>query len=137
MARLRAKAFNYLELWEKLPKNKYGQVHDSDLTDTEWNFIKEYLPFPNEIGRKRVDDRHVLNGILYFLSTAIRWNDLPKYYPSDSVCFSRLKEYSEMGIWEDILTDLQRKALNLGKLNLKNGYLDSSFAPSKKGLYVM
>lgn len=124
----------YLKIWDALPKNNYGQVHESDLTDLEWNAIKPYLPFPAKTGRPKANDRHVLNGICYFLSTAIRWNDMPKYYPSDTVCWSRLKEYMEMGIWEDILNDLQNKALQMGKLNLTNGYLDGSPAESKKGV---
>jgi len=129
----RKRAYNYLATWDSLPKNKFGQVHESDLTDEEWNAISGYMPFPAKTGRPRVNDRHVINGILYFLSTAIRWNDLPKYYPSDTVCWSRLNEYAQYGIWEDILLDLQRKALQLNKLNLTNGYLDGSPAESKKG----
>jgi len=117
-----------------IPKNKYGQIHASDLTDNEWKAIYQYLPFPAKTGRPRVDDREVLNGILYFLSTAIRWEDMPKYYPSGTTCWRRLKEYEELGIWDDILRDLQHKALELGKLNLNSGYLDSSLAESKKGI---
>ena len=117
-----------------LRKNKYGQIHSSDLTDKEWEHIKGYLPFPAHTGRPRTNDREVLNGIFYFLSTAIRWNDMPKYYPSGPTCWRRLKEYDELGVWDDILSDLQYKALDLGKLNLNSGYLDSSLAESKKGL---
>lgn len=132
--RQRKKAHNYLPVWGSLQKNKYGQVHESDLRDDEWEAIKGYLPYPAKTGRPRVNDRHALNGILYFLSTAIRWNDMPKYYPSGTVCWNRLKEYDELGIWIDILGDLQRLALDMGKLNMNNGYLDGSLAESKKGV---
>lgn len=116
-----------------IEKNKYGQIHPSDLTDKEWELVKGYLPFPAKTGRPRADNREVLNGILYFLSTAIRWEDMPRYYPSGVTCWRRLKEYEQLGVWEDILHDLQGKALELGKLNLNSGYLDSSLAESKKG----
>lgn len=117
----------------KIKKNKYGQIHKSDLTDKEWNHIKDYLPYRAKTDRPRSDDRQVINGILYFLSATIRWNDMPKYYPSGITCWRRLKEYDELGIWGDILDNLQNKALNLGKLNLNNGYIDGSLAESKKG----
>lgn len=96
--RQRKKAHEYLPVWESLPKNEYGQVHESDIRDDEWEAIKGYMPFPAKTGRPRTNDRHVINGIMYILSTGIRWNDMPKYYPSDSVCWSRLKEYEELGI---------------------------------------
>ena len=28
-----------------IPKNKYGQIHSSDLTDKEWEHIKDSYPF--------------------------------------------------------------------------------------------
>lgn len=131
------KPVSYLELSKVTPRNKEGQIHPSDLTNEEWEFIKGYMPFPAKTGRPRADYRDTMNGIMYFLSTAIRWEDMPKYYPSGSVCWNLLKELEELGVWTDILHDLQRKALDLGKLNLKNGYIDGSLAPSKKGIWIL
>ena len=49
----------------------------SDMSDLEWEFIKAVLP-NNTRGKKRVDDRRVLDGIFYVLRTGIPWADLPE-----------------------------------------------------------
>ena len=53
-----------------------SRIARSDLSDLEWAFIKAVLP-NNSRGVKRVDDRRVINGILYVLRTASPWRDLP------------------------------------------------------------
>jgi transposase len=43
------------------------------------------LPFPPSrasVGRPRIDDRLIVNGILYVLVTGCRWMDLPAKYGS-------------------------------------------------------
>ena len=118
----------------EIKKNKEGQIHESDLTNKEWEYIKKYLPKPAKTGRPKVNNREVINGILYFLSTAIRWNDMPKYYPSGTTCWRRLKDYSEKGIWINIFEGIQKRALEEEKINFNNSYLDGSPASSKKGV---
>jgi transposase len=44
-----------------------------ELSDEEWNFIKHFLPPKSKIGRPRIDDRIIINGILYVLFTGCRW----------------------------------------------------------------
>ena len=48
------------------------QVARSDMSDLEWEFIKAVLPNKTR-GKKRVDDRRVINGIFYVLRTGIPW----------------------------------------------------------------
>jgi transposase len=50
-----------------------------ELSDEEWELIKLLLP-KAKTGRPRADDRHVLNGILYVLTTGCRWMDMPPKY---------------------------------------------------------
>ena len=47
-----------------------------DLTDFEWRVIVPLLPNKPR-GVPRVDDRRVLNGILWVLRTGAPWRDLP------------------------------------------------------------
>lgn len=51
----------------------------SDMSDLEWEFIKQVLPNKTR-GVKRVDDRRVINGVFYVLRTGIPWADLPEQY---------------------------------------------------------
>ena len=118
----------------QIKTNKRGQIHDSDLTDKEWEKIKPLLPPPKKTGRKRSNDRETINGIIYVLSTGIRWNDMPKYYPSGVTCWRRLRDWEEEGAWKKIQELVLEELYKRGKLNLTNAYLDSSFAETKKGL---
>jgi transposase len=57
------------------------------MSDLEWEFIKAVLPSKTR-GKKRVDDRRVINGIFYVLRTGIPWADLPEQYAlSASTCW--------------------------------------------------
>ncbi|WP_421425347.1 transposase, partial [Agrobacterium rosae] len=47
-----------------------------DLSDEEWAVIEPLLP-NNSRGIKRVDDRRVINGILWRFRTGSSWRDVP------------------------------------------------------------
>jgi transposase len=49
------------------------------LTDREWNIIQPILPSKPR-GIPRVDDRGVINGILWVLQSGAPWRDLPDRY---------------------------------------------------------
>ena len=76
-----------------------------ELSDEQWKRIEPLLPeYPMTRvgGRRRVDNRRVLEGILWVLRTGARWKDLPEDLPSPSTCWRRLREWDEDGIWDDI-----------------------------------
>ncbi|MFB9494985.1 transposase [Nonomuraea dietziae] len=53
-------------------------------------------------GRKRLDDRLALQGILFVLHTGIAWEHLPQElgYGSGMTCWRRLAEWNEAGVWQ-------------------------------------
>jgi transposase len=53
-----------------------------ELSDFEWEVIKPLLPPMSRVGRPRADDRRIINGILYVLTTGCRWMDMPLEYGS-------------------------------------------------------
>jgi transposase len=59
-------------------------------------------------GRKRVDDRVCLEGILYVLRYGIPWRALPKLegLPSGQTCWRRLDEWERAGVWAALLLRL-------------------------------
>ncbi len=71
----------------------------SDMSDLEWEFIKAVLPRKTR-GKKRVDDRRVINGIFYVLRTGIPWADLPEQYGPPTTVYNRFNRWSKAGIWE-------------------------------------
>jgi transposase len=48
-----------------------------ELSDFEWDVVRPFLPPMSRVGWPRADDRMVLNGILYVLTTGCRWMDIP------------------------------------------------------------
>lgn len=111
--------------------------YKSDLTDKQWKRIKPLLLKPAKTGRPRCDDRQVINGILYVLSTGCRYEDLPHdIKPSGKTCNRRLLEYQKKRIWQKIQQDLMKEADRRGKINLNNAYHDASVVKSKRGAKI-
>ena len=74
----------------------------SDMSDLEWEFIKAGLP-NNTRGKKRVDDRRVINGIFYVLRTGLPWADLPSEYGRPTTVYNRFNRWSYAGHWDRIM----------------------------------
>ena len=68
----------------------------SDMSDLEWDVIKAVLPNKTR-GKKRVDDRRVINEIFYVLRTGIPWADLPEHYGPPSTVCNRFNRWSYAG----------------------------------------
>jgi transposase len=110
------------------------KAYRSDLRDAQWQRIKRLLPKAKRRGRPRANEREVLNGILYVLSTGCRWEDLPHdIAASHQTCNRRLLDYQRRRVWQRILGELLKEADRRGLLNLKNAYHDASVIKSKRG----
>lgn len=106
----------------------------SDLTDQEWEFLRGLLPSRAPVGRPRADDRKTINGILYVLKTGCRWEDLPPdRYGAGKTCWKRFDRWRKEGIWDAIARILLLELNRRRKLNLVNGYLDTSIRQNKRG----
>ena len=56
-----------------------------DLTDAEWQLVKPLIPPAKRGGGKRtVNIREVVNGVMYVLSTGCQWRYIPKDLPPRS-----------------------------------------------------
>jgi transposase len=75
------------------------------LPDSIWKTIKGILPpeLPSKPGRKRtVDDREILNGILYVLCTNCPWQAMPKEFGPSTTVYGLYAEWKRVGIFEQI-----------------------------------
>ncbi len=73
-----------------------------ELTDFEWSIIEPLLP--NKIrGVARVDDRRVLNGILWRFRTGSPWADIPERYGPYTTCYNRFVRWRKACIWDRLL----------------------------------
>jgi transposase len=73
-----------------------------ELTDFEWKIIEPLLPNKPR-GVPRVNDRRVLNGILWRFRTGSPWRDIPERYGPSTTCYNRFVRWCEAGVWDRIL----------------------------------
>jgi transposase len=73
-----------------------------ELTDFEWKIIEPLLPNKPR-GVPRVNDRRVLNGILWRFRTGSPWRDIPERYGPPTTCYNRFVRWREAGVWDRIL----------------------------------
>lgn len=59
---------------------------------------------PNKArGVPRVDDRRVINGILWRFRTGSAWADIPERYGPHKTCYNRFVRWQKAGHWRAIL----------------------------------
>src|SRR5262249_26104616 len=76
------------------------------LPDDLWELLGRLLPPPKPRrhrypGRKPIDNRKALTGILFVLKTGIPWEDLPQEMGCGSgmTCWRRLHAWQHAGVW--------------------------------------
>lgn len=74
--------------------------YPSDLTDAEWALIEPLIPPAKRGGGKRsVDMRAVVNGLMYVLSTGCQWRAIPK----DLAARSTVHDYFDLWDYDGTL----------------------------------
>ena len=59
-----------------------NQIYPTDMSDRQWNCIKDLVPAAKVGGRPRsLDMRQLINAMLYIVVTGAQWRMLPKDYP--------------------------------------------------------
>jgi len=68
--------------------------YPSDLTDDEWALVGPLIPPAKRGGRKRTrDERDLVNGLIYVLSTGCQWRYVPKDLPPKSTLHEYLDRW--------------------------------------------
>jgi transposase len=88
----------------------------ADLTDEQWQAVAPLLPPRPARGRPRRDDRQVITGILYVLSTGCRWMDLPDRYGSDTTAWQRYQALRAAGVWDELMRTLRQHGYRTDRL---------------------
>lgn len=109
-----------------------GQQPPWIVPDDLWERIEPLLPKVERRvrspGRKRLDDRKVLCGILFVLHTGIQWEFLPQQlgFGSGMTCWRRLQEWNRAGVWQRLHELLLAELQGAGKLDWSRAVIDSS-----------
>src|SRR3712207_5907507 len=96
-----------------------------ELTDAQWARLAPLLP-PRKPGKRRKDDRLVINGILWKLATGAPWRDLPERYGPWQSVYTRFRRWTQAGVWDRILAAVQRQADAAGQLDWTVHFVDGS-----------
>ena len=110
-----------------------------EISDELWAEIEPLIPVRQRRrrypGRKAIDDRRVLNGILHVLHTGIAWEDLPAEYGYGSgvTCWRRLRTWQQAGVWEKLHELLLAELHAADQLEWERAIADSSHLQAKKG----
>ena len=84
--------------------------YQTDLTDAQWDIIKDLLPASKVVGRPRkVDLREVVNTLMYQARTGCQWGMLPHDLLAKSTVFDYFVAWQEDGTLEKIVDVLRGK----------------------------
>jgi len=104
-----------------------------ELVDDElWEIIQPLLPVfkrrKTHPGRKRIDDRRVLTGILFVLQSGIPWEMLPQEMGCGSgmTCWRRLRQWQKAGVWTKLHRVLLARLRGANRLDFSRVVADSS-----------
>jgi putative transposase len=86
------------------------KAYPTDLSDKEWELLKELLPEAKAGGRPRSADlREILNGIFYRLRAGCAWDMLPHDLPPAKTVYAYFNKWSKDGTWERLNGILVRR----------------------------
>lgn len=100
--------------------------------DGLWKLIKPLIPEHTRRfrhpGRKPLDHRKVLVGILFVLRTGIPWEELPQEMGCGCgmTCWNHLKEWQETGVWQKIHEVLLAKLRAADAIDWSRAVVDSA-----------
>jgi transposase len=110
------------------------------VTDDLWERIEPLLPerkprrfrFP---GRKPIDDRKALTGIVFVLKTGINGEDLPRELGCGCgmTCWRRLRDWAKAGVGSKLHGLLLAELHGADKINWSRALIDSSFVRARGG----
>jgi transposase len=68
----------------------------------------------------------MVNGMLWIARTGAPWRDLPERYGKWTSVYSRFQRWRKAGIWERVLSEVQRQGDQQGKLDWEIHFVDGS-----------
>lgn len=110
-----------------------------EVEDGLWERIEPLLPVVERRfrhpGRRRLDDRKALCGILFVLYTGIPWEFLPQElgYGSGMTCWRRLRDWNEAEVWQQLHELLLAELHSANVIDWECAAADGSHVRAVKG----
>jgi transposase len=110
------------------------------VTDELWERLQPLLPPPPRRrfrfpGRKPLDYRKVLTGILFVLKTGIAWDDLPAELGCGcgKTCHHYLRLWYQAGVWQRLHAVLLAELNGADQIDWERALIDASFVKAPEG----
>jgi transposase len=110
------------------------------VSDALWERIEPLLPRPKPRrfrfpGRKPLDYRKALTGIIFVLKTGIPWEDLPQEMGCGCgmTCLNYLKAWHRAGVWDSLHQVLLQELDDAGRIDWSRGAVDATFVRALGG----
>lgn len=100
-------------------------MYPTDLTETQWQFIKKTLDFDKR--KRKYDLKLIWNAIIYLVKTVCQWRMLPKDFPKWELVYYYYNKWSNLEHFDLLLSKLREKVrLNKGQNAMPSlGIMDS------------
>lgn len=110
------------------------------VSDDLWQRLEPLLPPPPRRrfrfpGRKPLDSRKILTGILFVLKTGIAWDDLPAELGCGcgKTCRAYLRAWHQAGVWRQLHALLLAELNGADAIDWERALIDASFAKAPEG----
>ena len=74
-----------------------------DLTDSEWEKVKETLPKEKSKGRPQINSRKAFNGIMWIPASGAAWGFLPPKYDKCNSMYKKFRQWCSSGFLDYLL----------------------------------
>jgi putative transposase len=115
---------------------KPTQTYPTDMNDTEWAQIAQYMPNAKTTGRPRQYTwREILNGIFYIVKNGCVWRALPHDLPPWETVYGYFRKFQGTGLWERLNRVLREKVRQKANKEAQASLMimDSQSAKSAEG----
>jgi len=110
------------------------------IDDELWTVIEPLLPAPKPRrfrypGRKPIDNRRALTGVVFVLKTGMGWEDLPQEMGCGSgmTCWRRLRDWEAAGVWQRLHEVLLARLQGADQIDWSRAVVDSAPLRALKG----
>ena len=104
---------------EDMKKEYQATNYESDLTDKQWEAIKEFFPFGN---KSKYHKRSLVEAVLYIVKTGCQWRMLPHDDPPHDTVWSFYRRARENGVWDKMMKHLVEVTRKQAGRNEKPSY---------------
>ena len=87
----------------EMKKEYQATNYESDLTDKQWEAIKEFFPSGN---KSKYHKRSLVEAVLYIVKTGCQWRMLPHDDPPHDTVWSFYRRARENGVWDKMMKHL-------------------------------